>query len=108
MNGSVQLPMNDKKQAQPEPAADAERKRQLRDKGKEYFEAALAKSSKPQQRGARENVVDPDVAEFGAHNLHGLTLRERAEALIDLAHPDFRAELRREIVALRHFDFGAS
>jgi acyl-CoA hydrolase len=48
------------------------------------------------------------VTEFGAHDLHGLTLRERAEALIDLAHPDFRAELRRDIANVRHFDFGAS
>ncbi|MBL9020597.1 MAG: acetyl-CoA hydrolase/transferase family protein [Myxococcales bacterium] len=48
------------------------------------------------------------VTEYGARDLHGLTLRERAEALIDLAHPDFRAELRREIAQVRHFDFGGS
>ena len=36
------------------------------------------------------------VTEYGAVNLHGLTLRERAEALTSIAHPDFRAELRRE------------
>ncbi len=35
------------------------------------------------------------VTEFGAVNLHGLTFRERAEALISVAHPDFRADLRR-------------
>lgn len=35
------------------------------------------------------------VTEYGAVNLHGLSLRERAEALISLAHPDFRAELKR-------------
>jgi 4-hydroxybutyrate CoA-transferase len=34
------------------------------------------------------------VTEYGAVNLHGLTLRERAEALINLAHPDFRGQLR--------------
>ena len=34
------------------------------------------------------------VTEFGAVNLHGMTLRERREALISIAHPDFRAELR--------------
>lgn len=33
--------------------------------------------------------------EYGVVNLHGLTLRARAEALIGLAHPDHRAELRR-------------
>ena len=35
------------------------------------------------------------VTEHGAVNLHGLSLRERAEALISLAHPDFRTELKR-------------
>ena len=29
-------------------------------------------------------------------NPHGLSIRERAEALISVAHPDFRAELTRE------------
>lgn len=44
------------------------------------------------------------ATEYGAVDLHGLTLRERGEALISIAHPDFRAELTRELVALRHFD----
>lgn len=35
------------------------------------------------------------VTEFGIAYLHGKSLRERAEALINIAHPDFRAELRR-------------
>jgi acyl-CoA hydrolase len=48
------------------------------------------------------------VTEYGAVNLHGLTLRERAGALISISHPDFRAELTRDISALRHFDFGAA
>lgn len=43
------------------------------------------------------------VTEYGAANLHGKTLRQRAEALIHLAHPDFRAELGREFAGLRHF-----
>lgn len=43
------------------------------------------------------------VTEHGVVNLHGLNLRERAEALISIAHPDFRAELTREVNALRHF-----
>ncbi len=43
------------------------------------------------------------ATEFGAVNLHGLTLRERGEALISIAHPDFRAELTKELFALRHF-----
>ncbi len=43
------------------------------------------------------------VTEYGARNLHGLTLRERGEALISLAHPDVRGELRRALVEQRHF-----
>jgi acyl-CoA hydrolase len=46
------------------------------------------------------------VTEHGAVNLHGLALRQRAEALVSIAHPDFRAELRRELSALRHFPLG--
>jgi acyl-CoA hydrolase len=46
------------------------------------------------------------VTEYGAVNLHGLALRQRAEALISIAHPDFRAELRREASAIRHFPLG--
>ena len=41
------------------------------------------------------------VTEYGAVNLHGKTLRERAEALISIAHPDFRAELRRDLAKAR-------
>ncbi len=33
------------------------------------------------------------VTEYGARNLHGRTIHERASMLIDLAHPDFRASL---------------
>jgi acyl-CoA hydrolase len=33
------------------------------------------------------------VTEFGAAELTGLTVRERAKALADIAHPDFRAQL---------------
>jgi 4-hydroxybutyrate CoA-transferase len=43
------------------------------------------------------------VTEYGAVNLHGRSLRERAEALISIAHPDFRAELRQELAVARHF-----
>ncbi|MBS1122085.1 MAG: 4-hydroxybutyrate coenzyme transferase [Deltaproteobacteria bacterium] len=43
------------------------------------------------------------VTEFGARNLHGLTLRERGEALISIAHPDMRGELRRMLVETRHY-----
>ena len=43
------------------------------------------------------------VTEFGAVNLFGLSLRQRGEALISIAHPDFRAELTRELAATRHY-----
>jgi acyl-CoA hydrolase len=43
------------------------------------------------------------ATEYGAVNLHGLSLRERAEALISIAHPNFRSELRQQAVHLRHF-----
>ncbi|MCC6129526.1 MAG: acetyl-CoA hydrolase/transferase family protein [Acidobacteria bacterium] len=45
------------------------------------------------------------VTEFGAVNLHGKTLKERGEHLISIAHPDFRAELNRELKRIRHFTF---
>jgi acyl-CoA hydrolase len=45
------------------------------------------------------------VTEYGAVDLHGKTLRERGEALISIAHPDFRASLLRELGELRHYDF---
>lgn len=41
------------------------------------------------------------VTEYGAVNLFGLSLRQRAEALISIAHPDFRGELRRDFAAIR-------
>ena len=36
------------------------------------------------------------VTEYGARNLHGRTIRERASMLIELAHPNFRAVLEEE------------
>ena len=43
------------------------------------------------------------VTEHGAVNLHGLTLRQRGEALVSIAHPDFRPELRTALKEIRHF-----
>ena len=43
------------------------------------------------------------LTEFGAVNLHGKTLRERGEALIPIAHPDFCMELRKTLANIRHF-----
>ena len=42
------------------------------------------------------------VTEYGAVNLHGKSLRERSEALLSIAHPDFRAELARDLSHVRH------
>ena len=36
------------------------------------------------------------VTEFGVAKLKGKTLRDRAKALIEIAHPDFREELMEE------------
>ncbi|MDR3562908.1 MAG: acetyl-CoA hydrolase/transferase C-terminal domain-containing protein, partial [Negativicutes bacterium] len=41
------------------------------------------------------------VTEFGRADLKGKTLAQRAEALIAIAHPDFREDLAREAHALR-------
>jgi 4-hydroxybutyrate CoA-transferase len=40
--------------------------------------------------------VDYVVTEYGIASLFGKTSRERAEELISIAHPDFRAELRKK------------
>jgi len=44
------------------------------------------------------------VTEYGAVNLWGKNLRQRADLLVGIAHPDFRTALRREVNAIRHFD----
>jgi 4-hydroxybutyrate CoA-transferase len=41
------------------------------------------------------------ATEYGVVNLHGKTLRERGEALISIAHPDYRAELTRDFASIR-------
>lgn len=43
------------------------------------------------------------VTEYGAVNLHGKTLRERAQMLISIAHTSVRAELARQVAGVRHF-----
>jgi len=43
------------------------------------------------------------TTEYGAVKLHGKSLRGRADALISIAHPDFRAELRRDLAQVRYF-----
>lgn len=42
------------------------------------------------------NLADTVITEYGVAELRGRTIRERADALIAIAHPDFRAQLRKE------------
>ncbi len=42
------------------------------------------------------NLADTIITEYGVAELRGRTIRERVDALIAIAHPDFRAQLRRE------------
>ena len=42
------------------------------------------------------NLADTVITEYGVAELRGRTIRERADAIISIAHPDFRAQLRRE------------
>ncbi len=44
------------------------------------------------------------VTEYGVAYIHGKTLRQRAEALIQIAHPDFRNELVDEALKMGYLD----
>lgn len=70
---------------------------------------ALPSTAKGGQRSRIQSTIQPGagvvtsrgdvhwvVTEFGAVNLHGKCVRERALGLIHIAHPDFREELMRE------------
>lgn len=48
------------------------------------------------------NDVHYVVTEFGVADLYGRSVRERAKALIDIAHPDFREELSEQAEELYH------
>jgi len=43
------------------------------------------------------------VSEYGVAQLCGKTMRERAQELISIAHPDFRPQLREEAKKLHLF-----
>jgi acyl-CoA hydrolase len=47
------------------------------------------------------NDVHYVVTEYGIADLRGKSFRRRAEALIDIAHPDFRRELSEGVKAKR-------
>ena len=51
------------------------------------------------------NDVDYVVTEYGIAHLKGETLRERARQLINIAHPDFRDELKAEFEKRFHEEF---
>lgn len=42
---------------------------------------------------APRTMIQYVATEYGIAKLSGLSLRERAQAMIDIAHPDFREEL---------------
>jgi acyl-CoA hydrolase len=48
-----------------------------------------------------KNDVNYVVTEYGVAQLRGKTMRERARALIAIAHPDFRGELQQQAARLR-------
>ena len=60
----------------------------------------LSTADYPFQFTNRESL-DMIVTEYGVAYLTGRTVRERAQALIDIAHPDDRAELVRQAKAAR-------
>ena len=47
------------------------------------------------------NDVDYVVTEYGIAALHGKTLKQRAKALIAIAHPDFRDDLIKQAEEMR-------
>lgn len=48
------------------------------------------------------NHVRYIVTEYGVADLYGKSIRQRSEALINIAHPDFRADMKREAAELRY------
>ncbi|HTP03483.1 MAG TPA: acetyl-CoA hydrolase/transferase C-terminal domain-containing protein [Anaerolineales bacterium] len=48
------------------------------------------------------NHVHYIVTEYGVASLYGKTIRQRAQQLINIAHPDFRAELEKQAKALNY------
>jgi acetyl-CoA hydrolase len=41
------------------------------------------------------------VTEYGVADVYGKTIRQRVDALVSIAHPDFRADLRKQAKALQ-------
>ena len=51
---------------------------------------------------AELEVIQEVATEYGAVNLFGKSLQERALAMISIAHPDFRGELFRQAIDLKY------
>ena len=51
---------------------------------------------------AQRTFVDYVVTEFGIAELKGRSLKQRAAALLEVAHPDFQPDLRREAERIYH------
>ncbi len=49
-----------------------------------------------------KNDINYVVTEYGVAQLRGKSAKQRADALISIAHPDFRGELRREAARLNY------
>jgi acetyl-CoA hydrolase len=41
------------------------------------------------------------ITEYGVADVYGKTIRQRVESLIKIAHPDFRADLRKQAKILQ-------
>jgi acetyl-CoA hydrolase len=48
------------------------------------------------------NHVHYVVTEYGVADLYGKTIRQRAKSLINIAHPDFREDLKRQAKELNY------
>jgi len=49
------------------------------------------------------NHVRYVVTEYGVADLYGKTIRQRAQALISISHPDFRGDLKKQANELNYF-----
>ncbi|MFX1287578.1 MAG: acetyl-CoA hydrolase/transferase C-terminal domain-containing protein, partial [Promethearchaeota archaeon] len=50
------------------------------------------------------NDIHYIVTEYGIADLRGKTIRERAKSLIDIAHPNFRTQLKKEFNELSGYN----
>ena len=62
----------------------------------EWFSSIVPQFTYPGVASIPRHFADFIVTEYGIASMMGKTERERAEELISIAHPDYRAELRKE------------